>query len=145
MKMTWLHKCFGLFFITADGWAKSAQQLISTVLPFHPLYFPRTENSTQPSLNLFHRTWVLFKVQRTDPLTERTNDGKMNDYNLPIYTIHISSTLNSKKNCTYMLRWKISKLKEVLNEIAPWIDFTHQAFIILSIFVILVKQKQYQF
>ena len=40
MKMTWLHKFFGLFFIPADGRAKSAQQLISKVLPFHPLYFP---------------------------------------------------------------------------------------------------------
>ena len=38
--MTWLHKFFGLFFIPADGRAKLAQQLISTVLPFHPLYFP---------------------------------------------------------------------------------------------------------
>ena len=37
--MTWLHKFFGLFFIPANGQAKSAQQLISTVLPFHPLYF----------------------------------------------------------------------------------------------------------
>ena len=32
MKMTWLHKFFGLFFIPADGQAKSVQQLISTVL-----------------------------------------------------------------------------------------------------------------
>ena len=38
--MTWLHKFFGLFFIPANGRAKSAQQLISTMLPFHPLYFP---------------------------------------------------------------------------------------------------------
>ena len=37
--MTWLHKFLGLFFIPADGRAKSAQQLISTVLPFYPLYF----------------------------------------------------------------------------------------------------------
>ena len=41
MKMTWLHKFFGLFFIPANGRAKSAQQLISTVLPFHPLNFLR--------------------------------------------------------------------------------------------------------
>ena len=40
MKMTWLHNLFGLFFIPAASRAKSAQQLISTVLPFHPLYFP---------------------------------------------------------------------------------------------------------
>jgi hypothetical protein len=40
MKMTWLHKFFGLFFIPVDGQAKSAQQLISTVLPFHTQYFP---------------------------------------------------------------------------------------------------------
>ena len=40
MKMTWLHKFFGLFFFPADGRARSAKQLISTVLPFHPLYFP---------------------------------------------------------------------------------------------------------
>ena len=40
MKMTWLHKFFGLFFIPADGQAKSAQQLILKELPFHPLYFP---------------------------------------------------------------------------------------------------------
>ena len=40
MKMTWLHNFFGLFFIPAASRAKSAQQLISTVLPFHPLYFP---------------------------------------------------------------------------------------------------------
>ena len=38
--MTWLHKFFGLFFIPADGRAKPAQQLISTMLPFYPLYFP---------------------------------------------------------------------------------------------------------
>ena len=38
--MTWLHNFFGLFFIPAASRAKSAQQLISTVLPFHPLYFP---------------------------------------------------------------------------------------------------------
>ena len=31
---------FGLFFITADGRAKLAQQQFSTMLPFHPLYFP---------------------------------------------------------------------------------------------------------
>ena len=41
--MTWLHKFFGLFFIPALGRVKSAQQLISTVLPFHPLYFPCLE------------------------------------------------------------------------------------------------------
>ena len=29
MKMTWLHKFFGLFFIPTDGRAKSAQQLTS--------------------------------------------------------------------------------------------------------------------
>ena len=40
MKMTWLQMFFGLFFIPANGRAKSAQQLISTVLPFHPRYFP---------------------------------------------------------------------------------------------------------
>ena len=40
MKMTWLHELFGLFFIPADGKAKSAQQLILTVLPFPNLYFP---------------------------------------------------------------------------------------------------------
>ena len=34
------HKFFGLFFIPADGRAKSAQQLILTLLPFQPLYFP---------------------------------------------------------------------------------------------------------
>ena len=34
-----LHKLFGLFFIPADGRAKSAQQLISTMLPFHPPIF----------------------------------------------------------------------------------------------------------
>ena len=38
--MIWLHNFFGLFFIPAASRAKSAQQLISTVLPFHPLYFP---------------------------------------------------------------------------------------------------------
>ena len=36
MKRTWLHKFFGLFFIPPNGRAKSAKQLISTVLPFHP-------------------------------------------------------------------------------------------------------------
>jgi hypothetical protein len=30
---------FGLFFILTDGQAKSAQQLISMVLPFHPYIF----------------------------------------------------------------------------------------------------------
>ena len=30
---------FWAVFIPADGQAKSAKQLISTVLPFHPLYF----------------------------------------------------------------------------------------------------------
>ena len=39
MKMTWLHKFFGLFSIPDDSRVKSAQQLILTVLPFHPLYF----------------------------------------------------------------------------------------------------------
>ena len=43
MKMLWLHKFFGLFFIPVNGRAKSAQQLIFTVLPFHPLYFPCTK------------------------------------------------------------------------------------------------------
>ena len=38
--MTWLHKFFGLFFIPGNGRAKLAQQLISMVQPFHPLYFP---------------------------------------------------------------------------------------------------------
>ena len=37
--MTWLHMLFGLFYIPADGQAKSAQQLILTVLPFHPYIF----------------------------------------------------------------------------------------------------------
>ena len=37
MKMTWLHNFFGLFFIPADGQAKSAQQLISMVLAFNRL------------------------------------------------------------------------------------------------------------
>ena len=37
--MTWLHMLFGLFYIPAIGQAKSAQQLISTVLPFHPYIF----------------------------------------------------------------------------------------------------------
>ena len=40
MKITWLHKFVALFSIPADSQAKLAQQLISTVLPFHPLYFP---------------------------------------------------------------------------------------------------------
>ena len=40
MKMTWLYKFSGLFFIPVDSQAKSALQLISMVLPFHPLYFP---------------------------------------------------------------------------------------------------------
>ena len=39
MKTTWLRRFFGLFFIPANGRAKFVQQLISTVLPFHPLYF----------------------------------------------------------------------------------------------------------
>ena len=30
---------FGLFLIPADGLAKFAQQLILTMLPFHPVYF----------------------------------------------------------------------------------------------------------
>ena len=33
---------FGQFFIPADSRDQSAQQLISTVLMFHPLYFPWT-------------------------------------------------------------------------------------------------------
>ena len=37
--MTWLQELFGLVFILADGRAKSAQQLILTVLPFHPYIF----------------------------------------------------------------------------------------------------------
>ena len=37
--MTWLHKFFWLFFIPAQGRAKSAQQLILTVLPFHSCIF----------------------------------------------------------------------------------------------------------
>ena len=45
--MTWLHKFFGQFFIPANSRAKSAQQLISTVLPFHPLYFPWTRLTTK--------------------------------------------------------------------------------------------------
>ena len=48
MKMTF----FGLFFIPADGRAKSAQQLISTMLPFHPLYFP----CLQPKKKLYSWT-----------------------------------------------------------------------------------------
>ena len=36
---TWLHKFLGLFFIPADSQAKLAQQLVLTMLPFHPLYF----------------------------------------------------------------------------------------------------------
>ena len=42
--MTWLQK----FFIPADSGAKSAQQLISTVLPFHPLYFPCLYHAKSP-------------------------------------------------------------------------------------------------
>ena len=36
---------FWAFFFPANFWAKSAQQLILTVLPFHPLYFPWKNNS----------------------------------------------------------------------------------------------------
>ena len=46
--MTWLHKFFGLFFIPADSQAKSAQQLISTVLPFTPYIF-HAQNQLFPS------------------------------------------------------------------------------------------------
>ena len=47
MKMTWLQKFFGLFFIPADGGAKSAQQLISTMLPyiFHAYTIRKVQNA----------------------------------------------------------------------------------------------------
>jgi hypothetical protein len=38
-EMTWLQELFGLFFVLANGRAKSAQQLILTVLLFHPYTF----------------------------------------------------------------------------------------------------------
>ena len=54
MKTIWLHKFIGLFFIPADGQSKSAQQLISTVLPFHPLYF----SCVIPKLLFFTQTLI---------------------------------------------------------------------------------------
>ena len=55
--MTWLHKFFGLFFIPANGRAKSVQQLI-TMLPYHPLYFPRIKSLKKRkkllSINFYH-------------------------------------------------------------------------------------------
>ena len=44
---------FGLFFSPANGQAKFAQQLISTVLPFHPLFFPWTR-PYEPIHGLLH-------------------------------------------------------------------------------------------
>ena len=38
--MTCLHKFLWLPFIPANDQAKLAQQLILTMLPFHPVYFP---------------------------------------------------------------------------------------------------------
>ena len=55
---------WAVFFIPADGRAKSAQQLISTVLPFHPLYFPWIGVSTilfcQQGLEIIHEFWIIF-------------------------------------------------------------------------------------
>ena len=57
LKMIWLHMFFGLFFIQADDRAKSAQQLKTTMLLFHPLYFSSCEGKkffvwTWNSINL---------------------------------------------------------------------------------------------
>ena len=63
MKMTWLHKFFGLFFIPADGRAKSP------VLSFHPLYFPWGYFSiiaAENSHNLFNVSYTWYKsLKRT--------------------------------------------------------------------------------
>ena len=63
--MTWLRKFFGLFFIPANSRAKSAQQLISIVLSFHPLYFPWWKQmKSDPSIanNLRFLDVVLLKL-----------------------------------------------------------------------------------
>ena len=56
--MTWLHKFFGLFFIPADGQAKSAQQLVSAVLPFHrppPIFYMATTKNFRDMTLLQHK------------------------------------------------------------------------------------------
>ena len=65
MKMTWLHKIFGLFFIPANGRAKSAQQLISMVLPFDSLHFPYMHliSNALPEIQiLIGFQWELLKI-----------------------------------------------------------------------------------
>ena len=47
--MTWLHKFFGLFFIPADGRAKSAQLLILTVCHSTPYFLHDTEQKCPKS------------------------------------------------------------------------------------------------
>ena len=66
MKMTWLHTFFGLFLIPADGRAKLAQQLILTVLPFHPLYFPWHHWRISPE-NLALLWELALKLRQTTP------------------------------------------------------------------------------
>ena len=52
MKMTWLHKIFGLFFIPANGRAKSAQQLISMVLPFDSFPYMHLISNALPEIQI---------------------------------------------------------------------------------------------
>ena len=106
MKMTWLHKFFGLFFIPANGWGKSAQQLISTVLPFHPLYFPWLQYLgslslvAKPHFIIIQR---IFKKWHTDKLImARTPSSHYPNTahtypRLGTYCIHLSAYVNVSK------------------------------------------------
>ena len=58
---------WAVFFIPADGQAKLAQQLISTVLPFHPLYFPWEEKTFNLEYYLFELSNIPFHYHMLFP------------------------------------------------------------------------------
>ena len=79
--MRWLHMLFALFFVLANGHAKSAQQLRTTVLLFLPLYFSCRKTNievssdelyipfkkfTFPHLKIPQHIWFILKT-RTNP------------------------------------------------------------------------------
>ena len=105
MEMTWLHKFFGLFFIPANGWAKSAQQLISTVLPFHPLYFP------------WILLWILIELWATSRYNWKTQVSKIGKI-VYVKSLRISIfSLQPKGHPSGLINWPKSIQN---NKNKPW-------------------------
>ena len=55
-----LHGCTSFLGYPANGWAKSAQQLISMVLPFHTLYLAKSKGLIEVRAGPNSLSWIKF-------------------------------------------------------------------------------------